>query len=119
MSRSAFPSLDWYSLYRMESRDPDTGGVTPQDVARARTVADGVIGRLLVGQRVTLIDEDSPRGRYLHALVERQRQEHLVDIGRVGGRLRWVSRQEDEQARQWLASRRKIYARLQADSRHW
>lgn len=93
--------------------------VSPEDRARAEQVAGSVIGQLLAGQRVTLIDEDSPRGRYLHALIERRRQEHLIDIGRSMGHLAWVTREQDRQTREWYASRRAIYARLQSRVRHW
>lgn len=93
--------------------------VSPEDKARAEQVADSVIGQLLAGQRVTLIDEDSPRGRYLHALIERRRQEHLIDIGRSMGHLAWVTREQDQKTREWYASRRAIYARLQSRVRRW
>lgn len=93
--------------------------VSPEDRARAEQVAGNVIGQLLAGQRVTLIDEDSPRGRYLRALIEQRRQEHLIDIGRSMGHLAWVTREQDQQTREWYASRRAIYARLQARARHW
>ena len=93
--------------------------VSPEDKARAEQVADSVIGQLLAGQRVTLIDEDSPRGRYLHALIERGRQEHLIDIGRSMGHLAWVTREQAEQINEWYASRRVIYARLQSRVRRW
>lgn len=88
-----------------------------EDMARAEQVAGSVIGRLLAGQRVTLIDEDSPRGRYLHALIERRRQERLIDIGRAMGHLEWVTREQDRRTRQWYAGRRAVYARLQARAR--
>lgn len=93
--------------------------VSPEDRARAEQVADSVIGQLLAGQRVTLIDEDSPRGRYLRALIEQRRQERLIDIGRSMGHLAWVTREQDQQTREWYASRRAIYARLQARARRW
>ena len=93
--------------------------VSPEDRARAEQVADSVIGQLLAGQRMTLIDEDSPRGRYLHALIEQRRQEHLIDIGRSMGHLAWVTREQDRQTREWYASRRAIYARLQSRVRRW
>ena len=93
--------------------------VSPEDRARAEQVAGSVIGQLLAGQRMTLIDEDSPRGRYLHALIEQRRQEHLIDIGRSMGHLAWVTREQDQKTREWYASRRVIYARLQSRVRHW
>ena len=93
--------------------------VSPEDKARAEQVADSIIGQLLAGQRMTLIDEDSPRGRYLHALIERRRQEHLIDIGRSMGHLAWVTREQAEQINEWYASRRAIYARLQSRVRRW
>ena len=84
--------------------------VSPEDKVRAEQLA---------GQRMTLIDEDSPRGRYLHALIERRRQEHLIDIGRSMGHLAWVTREQAEQINEWYASRRAIYARLQSRVRRW
>ena len=93
--------------------------VSPEDRARAEQVAGSVIGQLLAGQRMTLIDEDSPRGRYLHALIEQRRQEHLIDIGRSMGHLAWVTREQAEQINEWYASRRAIYARLQSRVRRW
>lgn len=60
-----------------------------------------------------------PRGRYLHALIERRRQEHLIDIGRSMGHLAWVTRKQAEQINEWYASRRAIYARLQSRVRRW
>lgn len=84
--------------------------VSPEDKARAEQLA---------GQRMTLIDEDSPRGRYLHALIERRRQEHLIDIRRSMGHLAWVTREQAEQINEWYASRRAIYARLQSRVRRW
>lgn len=94
--------------------------VSPEDKARAEQVADSVIGQLLAGQRMTLIDEDPPpRGRYLHALIERRRQEHLIDIGRSMGHLAWVTREQAEQINEWYASRRAIYVRLQSRVRRW
>lgn len=93
--------------------------VSPEGRARAEQVADSVIGQLLAGRRMTLIDEDSPRGRYLHALIERRRQERLIDIGRSTGHLAWVTREQAEQINEWYASRRAIYARLQSRVRRW
>ena len=93
--------------------------VSQEDRAKVERMAGSVIDQLLAGQRVTLIDEDSPRGRYLHALIERGRQEHLIDIGRSMGHLAWVTREQDRQTREWYASRRAIYARLQARVRRW
>ena len=60
-----------------------------------------------------------PQGRYLHALIERRRQEHLIDIGRSMGHLAWVTREQAEQINEWYASRRAIYPRLQSRVRRW
>ena len=70
--------------------------VSPEDKAGAEQVADSVIGQLLAGQRMT-----------------------LIDIGRFMGHLAWVTREQAEQINEWYASRRAIYARLQSRVRRW